>query len=205
MGLLSCVSPTLDEASRSRLQCHSIFILVSCHRGHGPLGAQGVVTRRLLLLQHDTLAECAQTIYFGSDWLSTGCWTRIISFTGWVWSAVIHPRNINNATVKACFTRQCMVWCGMIGVSAHGALWTIWTYLYRAAHPSGSSQVSQAVLGPGNTSDNIAEFYTGQTVTTWTVFSYYSTHYCYESCLSNHYSTGGQLCSASISAGQYKL
>ena len=70
-----------------------------------------------------------------------------------------------------------MVWCGMIGVSAHGALWTIWTYLYRAAHPSGSSQVSRAVLGPGNTSDNIAEFYTGQTVTTWTVFSYYSTHY----------------------------
>ena len=69
-------------------------------------GIGGVVTRRLLLLQHDILAECAQTIYFGSDWLSTGCWTRIISFTGWVWSAVIHPRNINNATVKACFTRK---------------------------------------------------------------------------------------------------
>ena len=75
-------------------------------RGRGTGGHWGVVTRRLLLLQHDTLAECAQTIYFGSDWLSTGCWTRIISFTGWVWSAVIHPRNINNATVKACFTRK---------------------------------------------------------------------------------------------------
>ena len=123
MGLLSCVSPTLDEASRSRLQCHSIFILVSCHRGHGPLGAQGVVTRRLLLLQHDILAECAQTIYFGSDWLSTGCWTRIISFTGWVWSAVIHPRNINNATVKACFTRKAVygvVWYDRcVGTPAH--------------------------------------------------------------------------------------
>ena len=71
VGLLSCVSPTLDEASRSRLQCHSIFILVSCHRGHGEGALEGTEewSRGGSNFYNitNTLAESAQTIYFGFD------------------------------------------------------------------------------------------------------------------------------------------
>ena len=75
VGLLSCVSPTLDEASRSRLQCHSIFILVSCQRGHGDGALEGTeewsrggsyfynMTHLLSLLKQFTLVSMRWTIY----------------------------------------------------------------------------------------------------------------------------------------------